>query len=165
MENATPHPYTGYGRLSLGEFESRTKRTLLAHPFSWVANKAAIFPSYWFAGPGSIGAPDTTSGEYVQNAIYLLASLLIVLIALRDLLYARADAISVFAAALVLTHLLVFVVLHFEVRYMFPLKLGAVFLCLLLLARNASRITKALSRVRGAQADSSTRDCSPGAGR
>jgi hypothetical protein len=123
--------YSGKGALTFEEFEARAKRVLFTRPHIWAAHKAVLFPTYWFSLPAAFAPTVDESREYIQNGFFLLAALLALLLVLRDLYRGRADALTLSAAGLVATHLLVFVVFHYEVRYTFPLKLGAALIVLM----------------------------------
>jgi hypothetical protein len=143
-EMATPAPYSSYGWLKFSEFQSRAVKTFLKRPFTWLRYKSEVFPAYWFSHHDVILSLNGRR-EYLQNSAYLAVSLLVIALALRDLFKGRADALTLCAGALIITHALIFVMVHFEARYMFPLKMGSVFITFLWAARAMPALARRLA--------------------
>jgi hypothetical protein len=122
--------------------------TLIMHPIEWYSHKFDVIGKYWFSSVQNWTDASTykaTSVDVATNGIFLIA-----LIALAAFLFTRKlrsygswILLVWFNAALFSAYLLIFSLVHFEVRYFYFPKIAGIFMALIVVCqyfRPAERI-------------------------
>ena len=133
-EAASPVPYSGAGSYSFADFQYLAERTFLRHPLHWLVYKGGLLPDYWFTAPSASVQIPNGPQEYLQNSFYIGCFTF----CLFGFFYFGQAELSALFVGLIGSYAATYVFMHFEVRYLFPFKLGVTIFAALYAARLAA---------------------------
>ena len=132
-------PGTGGGHFSEAQFGTFTKEVFRAHPVEWVRRRLELLPSAWFgsAVPGFLESRpltevnpqvpgDPKSHEIIQNGLFLAVLVALARLVRRAIRRWGPDLVTLVVPALVVAIGVPALALHYESRYLVPLKLVSV---------------------------------------
>jgi hypothetical protein len=115
---------------------------MLNHPYAWLSEKWPVFIKYWFAEPPEVASARSFSYANLGSA---LAGLGILFLGVSGFSKKRTEKVlgsecfvikSIIPFVFLFTSIAPYFLLHFEVRYFFPVKIHVYFLLLLLVTYN-----------------------------
>ena len=102
--------------------------TVLAHPAAWIKYRLAHLPPYWFSGPSSVSPSGRDSKTGYALALAFFASLALIVPLLRR----RLGTVLGFGLIMAYVgHFVIFLFIHYEVRYLYLVQLAAPLFCLM----------------------------------
>ena len=114
-------------------------KTFIDHPVQWYSLKFAVIGAYWFTSLKDFGEINNkpTTVDMVMNGLLLFT--LIVLVALLFSRRVRSHGPFIllmwFNAAFFSAYLLIFTLVHFEVRYFYFPKIAGIFMALIVVCQ------------------------------
>jgi hypothetical protein len=130
-----PNPYSGVGRYTEARFHTLAISTLKAHPIAWAEDRASFMPTFWFAK-----VPDGGT-EIVQSTLALGALIAALVLTVRRIRRSGPDLVSLIVPGLFIAITSPLIIIQYEARYLYPLKVAAVVGLVVLVALERSPST------------------------
>ena len=140
LETRSRDPYSGFGHYSEAQFREMAIDTFRAHPWQFVERRAAALPPIWFGAavpifgefrqPSEFAVPplgpDPASQELIQNGLMLVVLVGLLAVSIIRIRRVGPELLTLLVPILFAAITAGGVVLHWENRWYYPVKLIAI---------------------------------------